>query len=57
MRPTGEIADFKSGVKEAGRGFMFGYADAISGVFTEPFKGAQKEVGYSLVWGGRKEGS
>lgn len=44
VREVGEITDFSSGVREAGKGFIYGYADAIFGVFREPVKGAKKEV-------------
>lgn len=44
VRKPGEITDFSSGLQEAGKGFVYGYADAISGVFVEPIKGAQAEV-------------
>ncbi|KAG8929704.1 hypothetical protein FRC02_005216 [Tulasnella sp. 418] len=43
VRQPGDVTDFSSGVKEAGRGFFYGYYDAITGLVTEPIKGAKKE--------------
>ncbi|KAL8283480.1 hypothetical protein RQP46_005583 [Phenoliferia psychrophenolica] len=52
VRQPGEISDFSSGVKEAGKGFVYGYADAISGVFVEPYKGGQAEGPIGFLKGG-----
>ncbi|KAG8861244.1 hypothetical protein FRB96_003194 [Tulasnella sp. 330] len=43
VRSPGPVTDFKSGVKEAAKGFFYGYYDGITGLVTEPVKGAQKE--------------
>ncbi|KAL0569753.1 hypothetical protein V5O48_012214 [Marasmius crinis-equi] len=43
VRPQGEVTDFSSGLKEAGKGLYFGYYDAITGFVREPYKGGQKE--------------
>ncbi|RDB19239.1 Sterol 3-beta-glucosyltransferase UGT80A2 [Hypsizygus marmoreus] len=43
VRPAGKVTDFKSGVKEAGRGLFYGYYDGIVGLVREPVEGAKKE--------------
>ncbi|KAG9038416.1 hypothetical protein FRB95_001273 [Tulasnella sp. JGI-2019a] len=43
VRSPGAVTDFRSGVKEAAKGFFYGYYDGITGLVTEPIKGAQKE--------------
>ncbi|KAI1414887.1 putative glucosyl/glucuronosyl transferase [Hypoxylon sp. FL1857] len=43
VRPQEQVNDFKSGVKAVGREFGFGWYDGVTGLFTQPWKGAQKE--------------
>jgi hypothetical protein len=43
VRPQEKVKDFKSGIKAVGREFGFGWYDGITGLFTQPWKGAQKE--------------
>ncbi|KAF9265967.1 glycosyltransferase family 1 protein [Marasmius fiardii PR-910] len=43
VRQSGPVKDFSSGIREAGKGLYYGYYDGITGLVTEPWKGAQKE--------------
>ncbi|XPS92783.1 hypothetical protein M3J09_002162 [Ascochyta lentis] len=43
VRHQEQISDLKSGVKAVGKEFGLGWYDGITGVFTQPWKGAQKE--------------
>jgi hypothetical protein len=43
VRPQERISDFKSGVKAVGKEFGFGWYDGITGLFTQPWNGAQKD--------------
>ncbi|KAK0458622.1 UDP-Glycosyltransferase/glycogen phosphorylase [Desarmillaria tabescens] len=43
VREPGKVSDFQSGLKEAGKGFVYGYYDGITGLVREPIKGAQKD--------------
>ncbi|TFK67117.1 glycosyltransferase family 1 protein [Pluteus cervinus] len=43
VREPRKVTDFKSGLREAGKGLFYGYYDAITGLVTEPAQGAQKE--------------
>ncbi|KAF9464545.1 glycosyltransferase family 1 protein [Collybia nuda] len=43
VRKPGKVTDFKSGVKEAGKGLFYGYYDGITGLVREPVEGAKKE--------------
>jgi hypothetical protein len=43
VRPQEKVSDFKSGMKAVGREFGFGWYDGVTGLFTQPWKGAQKE--------------
>ncbi|KAF1935817.1 UDP-Glycosyltransferase/glycogen phosphorylase [Clathrospora elynae] len=43
VRPQEQVSDFKSGVKAVGKEFGFGLYDGVTGLFTQPWKGAQKE--------------
>ncbi|KAL0059449.1 hypothetical protein AAF712_013793 [Marasmius tenuissimus] len=51
VRPVGQVTDFSSGVKEAGKGLYYGYYDAITGLVTEPWKGGQKEGFLGVIKG------
>ena len=43
VRPQEQVSDFKSGVRAVGREFGFGWYDGVTGLVTQPWKGAQKE--------------
>lgn len=43
VRPQEKISDFKSGAIAAGKEFGFGWYDGVTGLITQPWKGAQKE--------------
>jgi hypothetical protein len=43
VRPQERVSDFKTGMQALGREFGYGYYDAIAGLATHPWKGAQKE--------------
>jgi hypothetical protein len=43
VRPQEKVSDLKSGMKAIGREFGFGFYDGVTGLFTQPWKGAQKE--------------
>ncbi|RYN88773.1 hypothetical protein AA0120_g7017 [Alternaria tenuissima] len=43
VRPQEKVSDLKSGMKAVGREFGFGWYDGVTGLVTQPWKGAQKE--------------
>ena len=43
VRPQQQVSDFKSGAKAVGKEFTFGWYDGVTGLVTQPWKGAQKE--------------
>ncbi|KAG8889576.1 hypothetical protein FRB99_003972, partial [Tulasnella sp. 403] len=43
VREVGPVRDFRSGLREGGKGFAFGIYDGITGLVTEPMKGAKEE--------------
>ncbi|KAF5363232.1 hypothetical protein D9758_008389 [Tetrapyrgos nigripes] len=43
VREAGHVKDFSSGLKEGGKGLFYGYYDGITGLVTEPIRGAKKE--------------
>ncbi|KAG7453100.1 uncharacterized protein BT62DRAFT_46609 [Guyanagaster necrorhizus] len=43
VREPGKVTNFKSGLKEAGKGFAYGLYDGVTGLVREPIKGAQKD--------------
>lgn len=43
VRPQAQVIDFMSGAKTAGKEFSLGWYDGVSGVVTQPWKGAQKD--------------
>jgi hypothetical protein len=51
VRPQEQISDFKSGAMAAGKEFGFGWYDGITGLVTQPWKGAQKEGTSGFVKG------
>jgi hypothetical protein len=51
VRPTEKVTGFGSGLKVAGKEFGMGFYDGISGLVTQPLKGAEKEGGRGLIKG------
>lgn len=51
VRPQEKVTDFASGLKVAGKEFGLGFYDGISGLVTQPLKGAQKEGSAGLFKG------
>ncbi|KAK5680779.1 hypothetical protein LTS10_006535 [Elasticomyces elasticus] len=43
VRPQERVSDFKSGMVAVGREFGYGWYDGVTGLFTQPWKGAQEE--------------
>ncbi|RDW65951.1 hypothetical protein BP6252_09586 [Coleophoma cylindrospora] len=43
VRPQQQVSDIKSGAKAVGTEFAFGWYDGVTGLVTQPWKGAQKE--------------
>jgi hypothetical protein len=43
VRPQQRVSDLKSGFKAVGKEFGYGWYDGVTGLFTQPWKGAQKE--------------
>ena len=43
VRPPAQVSDFMSGAKVAGKEFGLGLYDGVTGLVTQPWKGAQKE--------------
>jgi UDP:flavonoid glycosyltransferase YjiC (YdhE family) len=43
VRPQVKVTDFRSGAKAAGKEFGLGWYDGVTGLVTQPWKGAQKE--------------
>ncbi|TGJ85288.1 hypothetical protein E0Z10_g3520 [Xylaria hypoxylon] len=51
IRPTEKVTGFSSGLKVAGKEFGLGLYDGITGLVTQPLKGAEKEGGAGLLKG------
>ncbi|KIW92476.1 uncharacterized protein Z519_06323 [Cladophialophora bantiana CBS 173.52] len=51
VRPQQQVNDFKSGAMAAGKEFGFGWYDGVTGLVTQPWKGAQKEGASGFVKG------
>lgn len=51
VRPPERVTDLGSGLKAAGKEFGLGMYDGISGLITQPLKGAQKEGGVGAIKG------
>ncbi len=51
VRPPEKVKGFGSGLKIAGKEFGLGMYDGISGLVTQPYRGAQKEGALGLVKG------
>ncbi|KAG4441096.1 hypothetical protein IFR05_003450 [Cadophora sp. M221] len=43
VRPQQQVSDIKSGARAIGKEFAFGFYDGVTGLVTQPWKGAQKE--------------
>jgi UDP:flavonoid glycosyltransferase YjiC (YdhE family) len=43
VRPQEKVSDFKSGVMAVGKEFGYGWYDGVTGLVTQPWRGAQKE--------------
>ncbi|KAI0105960.1 glycosyltransferase family 1 protein [Daldinia grandis] len=51
VRPAGKVTSFASGLKVAGKEFGFGIFDGITGLVTQPIRGAEKDGGIGLLKG------
>ncbi|EOO00695.1 putative glycosyltransferase family 28 domain-containing protein [Phaeoacremonium minimum UCRPA7] len=51
VRPTEKVTDFASGLRVAGKEFGYGIFDGISGLVTQPIRGAEKEGPVGFVKG------
>jgi hypothetical protein len=51
VRPEEKVTGLASGIKVAGKEFGLGLYDGISGLVTQPIKGAEKEGGVGLLKG------
>ena len=51
VRKPDKITDFRSGLKAAGKEFGFGLYDGITGLVTQPVRGAQKEGAAGFIKG------
>ncbi|KAL4982108.1 UDP-Glycosyltransferase/glycogen phosphorylase [Aspergillus falconensis] len=51
VRPQERVSGFKSGVKAVGREFGYGWYDGVTGLVTQPWKGAQKGGASGFVKG------
>ncbi|KAI1374208.1 glycosyltransferase family 1 protein [Hypoxylon crocopeplum] len=51
VRPVEKVTDFTSGLKVAGKEFGFGIYDGITGLVTQPIRGAEKDGGIGLLKG------
>lgn len=51
VRPTQRVTGFQSGLKAAGKGLSLGLYDGISGLVTQPIKGAKEEGASGFIKG------
>ena len=51
VRPAEKVTDLASGIRIAGKEFGFGLYDGITGLVTQPLRGAEKEGGMGLLKG------
>jgi hypothetical protein len=51
VRPTEKVTDLASGIRVAGKEFGFGFYDGLSGLVTQPMRGAEKEGAAGLIKG------
>ncbi|KAF1939015.1 UDP-Glycosyltransferase/glycogen phosphorylase [Clathrospora elynae] len=51
VRQVDKVTDLQSGIRTAAKEFGFGLYDGITGIVTDPYKGAKKEGGIGFVKG------
>ncbi|PFH62446.1 hypothetical protein XA68_13513 [Ophiocordyceps unilateralis] len=51
VRPTEKVTDLSSGIRVAGKELGLGFFDGISGLVTQPMRGAEKEGASGLIKG------
>lgn len=51
IRPQERVVDFQSGLKAAGKEFGYGFYDGISGLITQPMRGAEKDGAAGVIKG------
>lgn len=51
VRPEEKVTDLSTGLKAAGKGFALGVYDGVTGMVTQPLKGAEKDGSAGLVRG------
>lgn len=51
MRPTQKITGLQSGLKAAGKGLSLGLYDGITGLVTQPIKGAKEDGAAGFIKG------
>lgn len=51
VRPQERVTDLQSGLKAAGKGFGLGFYDGITGLVTQPIRGAEKEGAAGFIKG------
>ncbi|CAN9319441.1 unnamed protein product [Alternaria alternata] len=51
VRQVDKVTDFQSGMRTAAKEFGYGLYDGITGIVTDPYKGAKKEGGIGFVKG------
>ncbi|TVY94242.1 Sterol 3-beta-glucosyltransferase [Lachnellula willkommii] len=51
VRPQAKVTDFQSGVRAATKEFGLGFYDGITGLVTQPLRGAEKEGAAGLIKG------
>ena len=51
VRKSDNVTDFKSGVRQASKGFGYGLYDGITGLVTQPLSGAKKEGAAGFIKG------
>lgn len=51
VRPVEKVTDFSSGIRIASKEFGYGLFDGLSGLVTQPLRGAEKEGAGGLIKG------
>ncbi|CAK1358772.1 unnamed protein product [Cercospora beticola] len=51
VRPQTKVADFSSGARAAGKNFGLGWYDGVTGLVTQPWRGAQEDGAVGFVKG------
>ncbi|GIZ38820.1 hypothetical protein CKM354_000222100 [Cercospora kikuchii] len=51
VRPSTKVSDFSSGARAAGKNFGLGWYDGVTGLVTQPWRGAQKDGAVGFVKG------